>query len=143
MKNNYRLTSDRTAHITATSDSEIISAALAARTELIKGRVAEHDKIRNYLNGEIIVPNNAQVIGAQLGFNNGPTSGIMFPIRRKASNRANSVRRSFRFTIEGRPGRYKLEPIHEASEGMDVNRAVQCGYPCPVVGQRIVLVSHE
>lgn len=143
MKNNYSLTSDRTAHVTATTDADIISAALAARTELVKGRVADHDKIRDSLNGEIIVPNNAQVIGAQLGFNAGPTSGLMFPIRRKAGNRANSVRRSYRFTIEGRPGRYKLEPIHQAPEGMDVNRAVQCGYPCPVVGQRIVLVSHE
>jgi len=142
MQNNYSLTSDRTAHITATDDATIISAGLEARTELMGGRVAESDKIRDYLNGERIVPHNAGVIGQRLA-GAGPTGPLMFPVRRKASNRANSVRRSFRFTIEGRPGRYKLEPIHQAPEGMDVNRAVQCGYPCPVVGQRIVLVSHE
>ncbi len=123
MQNSYQLTSDRTAHITASDDATIIQLALSARSELVKGRVAKHDAIREYLNGEVIVPHNASALGEQL-YGVGMTGPMMNPVRRKAGNRSTSVKRAFRFTIEGREGKFKLRPVHENVSGM---RA--CGVP--------------
>jgi len=132
--NSYKLTSDRTAHISADADDDIITLALAARSELIKARVSAHDKIREALNSGIIVPHNAGVLADRLA-GAGPTGPFMNPVRRKAGNRATTLRRSFRFTIEGRPGKFKLDPVHAAPTGIFAARANLHG--APVAGYRI------
>jgi hypothetical protein len=123
MNSSYKLTSDRTAHITATDDATIIQVALAARSECVKGRIAEKDAIREYLNGQIIVPHNAAALGEQL-YGIGFTGPMMNPVKRNPGTASTKIKRAFRFTIEGRPGKFKLRPVHENVSGM---RA--CGVP--------------
>jgi hypothetical protein len=87
----------------------IESAAREARQKLGSEAIAAHDAMRGRLNADIVAVNAAAFFGGS------SEAALLFPLRRKAQGRKNSVKRGFRFTVEGLDGVYKLNPLRRVA----------------------------
>jgi len=105
-------TSERTIHIKAQTDDEIVKLAIAAKLSLVSETLADSRKSSAALHSTLASQNFQHI------WEGGSESGLIKTksASRTARNRKRQASRGFSFTIEGREGVYKLTPHNTGFE---------------------------